>query len=154
MHLEDQIERLITALNDNTAALTGRVQLTLPAAPATVTETPPPVEPKKPKAPKAEKPVEAPAPEPTPAPAPTPAPESPKAPEAKPGPTLQEIRDLANKLIDWDNTHPGAGKPGYTYIVSLNTQFGVKRISESATDKWPEIIALLTTKLNELLASA
>ena len=36
----------------------------------------------------------------------------------------------------------------------LNTQFGVKRISESATDKWPEIIALLTTKLNELLASA
>lgn len=151
MSLEESIKELAQSIRDLTVALNkpcaGTLTLTnsdtppipgnltvvgssatvLPYNPADAAETlkaiEPVTKPKKAKAPKAEEPA--------------PAPEAPKAEEPAPEaakPTLQDLRDAAQKALD-------AGK--LSDVVALNKELGVKRISEAPEDRWVEVIAKL-----------
>jgi hypothetical protein len=90
------------------------------------------VEESKPKKAKKEKPAPAPVAE-EPAPAAAPVAEEP-APVAAPEITLSQIREAAQKALD-------NGK--LDQVIAINKEYGLKRISDAATEQWAEILAKL-----------
>ena len=71
---------------------------------------------------------------PAPVAAPEPEPEPTPAPVAAPEITLSQIREAAQKALD-------NGK--LDQVVAINKEYGLKRISDAATEQWPEILAKL-----------
>lgn len=145
--IEEAIKSLTEAVNKNTEAIQSILASMgqMPAitvAPGGVlpTETPEPTPPPEPKAEKkkAEKKAELvkvtePAPTPAPAPvAPSPAPT---------GPTLAQIMELANKLVDAQQLDP---------IKAVNTKFGLKRIREAQEKDFAAIHADLQKAVDAL----
>ena len=130
MSLEIEIARLTTAVEALTAKISGATGLTYVEADLGQSQP-------EPKVAKVAKPK----------PKPTPEPEvvAPKATEAEllgePATkhTLQDIRSLAQAALD------GGKLAG---VVAINKEFGLKRISEATEDKFPELVARLTSLVN------
>ncbi len=137
--IEEKIDKLISAIERLTETLQNMpsVDQIFPEGPATKEEEKlaevhaallEQVEGGKTKKAKKEKvapaPVAAPEPEPEPTPAPVAAPEI----------TLSQIREAAQKALD-------NGK--LDQVVAINKEYGLKRISDAATEQWPEILAKL-----------
>ena len=121
---------LVTAIDNNTAALNKAASAQPAPEPA-----------KKTKAEKAPAPAPAQAAE-TPAPAQTPAPTP--APAA---PTIADVRSAAQALLDAN------GNDG-TALTELNKKYGTKRISEVPPEKYAEVIAALKDLTEKAKAGA
>lgn len=128
--IEAKIDELIKALNSNTDALLGRGQTPLAATVADAAPTPAP-EVKETKSTKKVKPTE-------PATPPTPPP-PPAEPEKPAGPTVAELRDIAQKCLD------NGVKPDQ--IRAECAKYDSKRVSETK----PEHFAALAADLQKLL---
>lgn len=141
--IENKIDELISAINRLTEALNNRASAveTTDDGPVTAEEEKlghildtlqQRVEEPKPKKAKKEKPAPAPVVE-EPAPAAAPVAEEP-APVAAPEITLSQIREAAQKALD-------NGK--LDQVIAINKEYGLKRISDAATEQWAEILAKL-----------
>ena len=122
MPLEDAVLKLAAAVEANTAALLNK------PVPASAPEDAPAEEaiPRKGRKPKAEVPETLP---------PAPTPETlPPAPPA--GPTLSDLRAAAQAVLDGNGNDPAP-------IAAINKEYGVKRISEIAPERYAEAIAKL-----------
>ena len=122
MSLEDAVLKLAAAVEANTAALLNK------PVPASAPEDAPAEEaiPRKGRKPKAEAVSETLPPPPTPEP-PAPAPA---------GPTLSDLRAAAQAVLDGNGNDPAP-------IAAINKEYGVKRISEIAPERYAEAIAKL-----------
>lgn len=128
--IENLIIELIAALNANTAALKGAASNTPAAAPA---------EQKKPR--KAKETEAAPAEASKPAEPPTPAPEPAKAvtPLEVVNPTIEDLRAVGGKLVA-----AGRGEE----LKAVLAEYNATKLSAVPADKFPEVHANLTAKLN------
>ncbi len=146
--IEQLIERLIAALNENTAALTGRVQTNLPlATEIPATPIPPDVKAAVEDLAKVSKPRKPKTDTPAPAETPPPAPEPAKVVEL----TVEDFQKVGHAIID--ARHAKKLEPANAPIKVLAADYGVKKISEVAgTEKAAEVMAKLQAILKECAA--
>ena len=122
MSLEDAVLKLAAAVEANTAALLNK-PVSEPVTDAPAEEAAP----RRGRKPKAETATET-------LPPPPPAAEPPAPPPA--GPTLSDLRAAAQVVLDGNGNDPAP-------IAAINKEYGVKRISEIAPERYAEAIAKL-----------